>query len=128
LTEAGVFVAGRPEHYVGTPADWELAEQQLETAVRAQGWECGLLPGEGAFYGPKVEFHFRDAIGRSWQVGTIQMDMNMPERFGLTYIGADGGEHRPAMLHRAILGSLERFLGVYLEHTEGRFPLWLAPV
>jgi threonyl-tRNA synthetase len=128
LTEVEVFVAGRPEHYVGAPEDWVIAEQRLESAVRAEGWECGLLPGEGAFYGPKVEFHFRDAMGRSWQVGTIQMDMNMPERFDLTYIGADGGEHRPAMLHRAILGSLERFLGVYLEHTEGRFPLWLAPV
>ncbi len=128
LTEVDVFVAGRPEKYVGSPEDWAIAEQRLEAAVRAEGWDCGLLPGEGAFYGPKVEFHFKDAIGRSWQVGTIQMDMNMPERFGLTYIGADGAEHRPAMLHRAILGSLERFLGVYLEHTEGRFPLWLAPV
>jgi threonyl-tRNA synthetase len=128
LTEVEVFVAGRPEKYVGTPEDWAVAERRLEAAVRAQGWDCGLLPGEGAFYGPKVEFHFRDAIGRSWQVGTIQMDMNMPERFDLHYIGADGNEHRPAMLHRAILGSLERFLGVYLEHTEGRFPLWLAPV
>jgi threonyl-tRNA synthetase len=128
LTEVEVFVAGRPEHYVGAPEDWVIAEKRLEDAVRAAGWECGLLPGEGAFYGPKVEFHFRDALGRSWQVGTIQMDMAMPERFGLTYIGDDGAEHRPAMLHRAILGSLERFIGVYLEHTEGRFPLWLAPV
>jgi threonyl-tRNA synthetase len=128
LTEVEVFVAGRPEKYVGTPEDWAVAERRLEAAVRAEGWDCGLLPGEGAFYGPKVEFHFRDAIGRSWQVGTIQMDMNMPERFDLQYIGADGAEHRPAMLHRAILGSLERFLGVYLEHTEGRFPLWLAPL
>jgi len=128
LTDVAVYIAGRPERYVGTPEDWSAAEAQLEAAVRAEGWDCGLLPGEGAFYGPKVEFHFKDALGRSWQVGTIQLDMNMPERFGLTYIGADGAEHRPAMLHRAILGSLERFLGVYIEHTEGRFPLWLAPV
>ena len=123
-----VFVAGRPERYVGTVEDWALGERRLEEAVRAAGWECGLLPGEGAFYGPKVEFHFRDALGRSWQVGTVQLDMKMPESFALTYIGDDGQEHQPAMLHRAILGSLERFLGVYLEHTEGRFPLWLAPV
>ena len=123
-----VFVAGRPERYVGTPEAWAIGERRLEDAVRAAGWECGLLPGEGAFYGPKVEFHFRDALGRSWQVGTIQLDMKMPDSFGLTYIGADGAAHEPAMLHRAILGSLERFIGVYLEHTEGRFPLWLAPV
>ena len=123
-----IRLATRPAKFVGEVADWDNAERVLGEAIRMAGYEYTLAPGEGAFYGPKVEFHFRDAIGRSWQLGTVQMDQAMPGRFGLTYIGEDGAEHTPVMVHRAILGSLERFLGVYIEHTEGRFPLWLAPV
>jgi len=123
-----IRLATRPEKYAGSIEDWDVAERYLGNSVSAVGYEYTLAPGEGAFYGPKVEFHFRDAIGRSWQLGTLQIDVAMPTRFDLTYVGDDGAEHRPSMLHRAILGSLERFIGVYVEHTEGRFPLWLAPV
>ncbi|MBM3140308.1 MAG: threonine--tRNA ligase [Chloroflexi bacterium] len=128
LGEVDVKVATRGEHFIGNPEDWDVAERTLQDEVRRAGWDYALAPGEAAFYAPKVEFHFRDALGRSWQLGTLQIDMAMPDRFGLEYIGADGEPHRPVMMHRAILGSLERFLGVYVEHTEGRFPLWLAPV
>ena len=123
-----IRLATRPEQYAGAIPDWDVAERQLGESVLAVGYQYTLAPGEGAFYGPKVEFHFRDAIGRSWQLGTLQIDVAMPTRFGLRYTGADGEEHTPHMLHRAILGSLERFIGVYTEHTAGRFPLWLAPV
>ena len=123
-----IRLATRPEKYAGEIPDWDVAEQQLGDSVRSVGYEYTLAPGEGAFYGPKVEFHFRDAIGRSWQLGTLQIDVAMPTRFGLQYTGADGEDHTPMMLHRAILGSLERFIGVYTEHTAGHFPLWLAPV
>ncbi len=123
-----IRLATRPEKYAGEIPDWDVAEQQLGDSVRSVGYEYTLAPGEGAFYGPKVEFHFRDAIGRSWQLGTLQIDVAMPTRFGLQYTGADGEDHTPHMLHRAILGSLERFIGVYVEHTAGHFPLWLAPV
>ena len=91
------------------------------------GFECGIKPREGAFYAPKIECHFKDVLGRAWQLSTIQVDMAMPGRFGLKFIGADGAEHEPAMLHRAVLGSLERFIAIYLEHTGGDFPLFLAP-
>jgi threonyl-tRNA synthetase len=122
-------VSTRPETgFIGDPADWDQAERQLQAAVESAGLACGLKPGEGAFYGPKVECDVRDALGRAWTLGTIQIDMAMPGRFGLRYIGRDGAEHQPAMLHRAILGSLERFLALYIEHTRGDFPLWLAPV
>jgi threonyl-tRNA synthetase len=114
--------------FIGDPADWARAERQLKAAVESAGHACGTKPGEGAFYGPKVECDVRDALGRSWTLGTIQIDMAMPGRFGLRYVGRDGAEHQPAMLHRAILGSLERFLALYIEHTRGDFPLWLAPV
>ena len=123
-----IRLATRPEKYAGEIPDWDVAEQQLGDSVRSVGYEYTLAPGEGAFYGPKVEFHFRDAIGRSWQLGTLQIDVAMPTRFGLQYTGADGEDHTPHMLHRAILGSLERFIGVYVEHTAGHFPFWLAPV
>jgi threonyl-tRNA synthetase len=124
-----VRLATRPEQkFIGAIEDWDRAEEMLGDAIERAGYDYELAPGEGAFYGPKVEFHFRDAIGRSWQLGTLQIDQAMPERFGLKYIGEDGAEHRPVMLHRAILGSLERFIGVYTEHTGGHFPLWLAPV
>jgi threonyl-tRNA synthetase len=100
----------------------------LREAVERAGFACGLNPGGGAFYAPKIEFNFRDALGRSWQLATVQVDMAMPARFGLQYIGRDGAEHQPAMVHRAILGSLERFIAIYLEHTAGDLPLWLAPL
>jgi threonyl-tRNA synthetase len=123
-----VRIATRPERSIGDPADWARGERMLSEAVERAGHAFRIAEGEGAFYGPKIECHFRDALGRGWQLSTFQLDMAMPQRFGLTYVGADGAEHVPAMMHRAILGSLERFLGVYLEHTAGDLPLWLAPV
>jgi threonyl-tRNA synthetase len=112
---------------------WDQAEGELRDAVvsagmatEAFGWE--ELPGEGAFYAPKLEWHLTDAIGRTWQVGTIQSDRNLPERLDATYVGEDGAKHRPVMLHRAIFGSYERFVGILIEHYAGKFPLWLAPV
>jgi threonyl-tRNA synthetase len=128
LTDVQVKLATRGEHFIGNLEDWDRAEQQLAEAIVGAGYEYEIAPGEAAFYAPKVEFHFRDALGRSWQLGTLQIDMAMPTRFNLEFVGADGAVHTPIMMHRAILGSLERFLGVYIEHTEGRFPLWLAPV
>jgi threonyl-tRNA synthetase len=123
-----VSVSTRPEKFVGEPADWDEGERTLVDAVREAGYDCGIKPGEAAFYAPKVEFDFRDVLGRSWTLATLQIDMAMPGRFGLRYVGSDGREHQPQMLHRAVLGSLERFIGIYLEHTAGDFPLWLAPV
>lgn len=128
LGEAEIRLGTRPAKFAGTEADWAEGERLLGETVTRAGKAFTVSPGEGAFYGPKLEFHFKDAIGRSWQLGTVQVDMAMPASFGLTYVGEDGQEHRPMMLHRAILGSLERFLGVYIEHTAGHFPLWLAPV
>ncbi|HEV2866841.1 MAG TPA: threonine--tRNA ligase [Allosphingosinicella sp.] len=128
-----IKLALRPEQRYGTDEMWDKAEQDLRDAVCAAkrdtpeyGWE--ELPGEGAFYSPKLEFHLTDAIGRTWQVGTIQADYVLPERLDATYVGEDGQRHRPVMLHRAILGSFERFIGILIEHHAGRFPLWLAPV
>lgn len=123
-----VKLATRPEVKAGEDAVWDKAEATLEAAVKAAGLPFEINPGEGAFYGPKLEFVLRDAIGRDWQCGTLQLDFVIPERLDATYTGADGNKHRPAMLHRAILGSLERFIGVLIEHHAGRFPLWLAPV
>jgi threonyl-tRNA synthetase len=123
-----VKLALRPDLRFGTEANWDAAESKLANAMRAEGMEVEMLPGEGAFYGPKLEFHLRDAIGRTWQCGTLQLDYVLPERFDAAYIGEDGAKHRPVMLHRAILGSMERFLGVLIEHHAGAFPLWLAPV
>jgi threonyl-tRNA synthetase len=128
-----IKLALRPENRFGSDEMWDLAEGELRDAVAAAGlatdeygWE--ELPGEGAFYAPKLEWHLTDAIGRTWQVGTIQSDRNLPERLDATYVGEDGGRHRPVMLHRAIFGSYERFIGILIEHYAGRFPLWLAPV
>jgi threonyl-tRNA synthetase len=128
-----IKLALRPEQRFGSDAEWDRGEQELRDAValagRASaefGWE--ELPGEGAFYAPKLEFHLKDAIGRTWQVGTIQADTVLPDRLDATYVGADGERHRPVMLHRAILGTFERFIGILIEHHAGRFPLWLAPV
>jgi threonyl-tRNA synthetase len=128
FTGVEVLVATRPERCIGDPADWARAERMLVQAVERAGFDCGINPGEGAFYGPKIEFNFRDALDRSWQLSTLQVDMAMPGGFGLRYIGRDGAEHQPAMLHRAILGTVERFIAIYLEHTGGDLPLWLAPV
>jgi threonyl-tRNA synthetase len=128
-----IKLALRPEQRFGSDAEWDKAEQILRDAVKAAGratpeygWE--ELPGEGAFYAPKLEFHLTDAIGRTWQVGTIQADTVLPERLDASYVGEDGERHRPIMLHRAILGTFERFIGILIEHHAGKFPLWLAPV
>ena len=123
-----VKLATRPETRVGDDATWDRAEANLEAALKATGLSYTLLPGEGAFYGPKLEFHLRDAIGRTWQCGTLQLDYQMPERLDASYIAEDGSKRRPVMLHRAILGTFERFIGILIEHYAGKFPLWLAPV
>jgi len=120
--------ADRPDNRIGDDATWDKLEGALKGAIDAMGLEYTYNPGEGAFYGPKIEFVLRDAIGRDWQCGTLQVDLNLPERFDATYRSADGGEQRPVMLHRALLGSLERFTGIVLEHYAGNLPLWLAPV
>jgi threonyl-tRNA synthetase len=116
-----------PDKRFGDDAFWDRAEEALAAGLRAMNLPFETTPGEGAFYGPKVEFHVQDALKRSWQLGTIQYDENLPERFHLAYVGEDGKEHRPVMLHRAIFGSLERFFAVYLEHCGGNYPVWLAP-
>ncbi len=123
-----VKFADRPAKRVGDDATWDRAEAALQAGARAAGIETVLNPGEGAFYGPKLEFVLRDAIGRDWQCGTLQVDLNMPGRLGATYIGEDSARHTPIMLHQAIFGSLERFLGILIEHHAGRLPTWLAPV
>jgi len=125
--DIGIRLATRPEKRIGGDDLWDFAEKALAQGLERAGLAYELAPGEGAFYGPKVEFHVKDALKRSWQLGTIQYDPNLPERFDLTYVGEDGKEHRPVMLHRAILGSLERFFSVYLEHCGGNFPAWIAP-
>ena len=118
----------RPEVRSGSDQIWDHAEEQLTRALQAQGLEYELNPGDGAFYGPKIDMHITDSLGRAWQLGTVQIDYSMPERFQLTYTGADNQEHRPVMIHRALLGSYERFIGIMLEHYAGELPLWLAPV
>ena len=123
-----VELSTRPEHSIGTDEMWQHATGALRGALEACGMAYKVNEGEGAFYAPKIDYHIRDCLGRSWQCGTIQVDLAMPERFGLAYVGADNAEHRPAMIHRAILGSIERFLGILIEHYGGDFPLWLAPV
>ena len=126
--EYDVMLSTRPEKAVGEVEQWELATASLRNTLEARGIEYGVDEGGGAFYGPKIDIHIRDAIGRLWQCTTVQFDFNLPERFGLTYIGEDGREHRPYMVHRALLGSLERFMGVLIEHYGGAFPTWLSPV
>ncbi len=118
----------RPEKRIGADEVWDRAEAALAAALEKRGTPYTVNPGDGAFYGPKIDFHVHDALGRSWQLGTIQLDYQMPDRFGLAYVAADGGEHRPVMIHRAMLGSVERFLAILIEQTSGAFPLWLAPV
>lgn len=117
-----------PKKRIGTDEAWDKAENALAEGLRASGCEFEYLPGEGAFYGPKIEYTLKDALGREWQCGTIQVDPNMPERLDAEFVGEDGERHRPIMLHRAILGSLERFIGILVEHHSGALPAWLAPV
>jgi len=128
FTEIKAYLATRPEGAVGDPARWEAAQKSLLSAVNKEGVEVELDEGGGAFYGPKIDLKVKDSIGREWQMTTIQFDFNLPERFGMEYTGADGAKHQPYMVHRALLGSLERFFGILTEHYAGNFPLWLAPV
>ena len=126
--EVKVKFSTRPETRVGSDEVWDNAEAALEEAAKASGLDVELNEGDGAFYGPKLDFVLKDAIGREWQAGTIQADFNLPERLGANYVGADDAKHVPVMLHRAVLGSFERFLGILIENYAGRFPLWLSPV
>lgn len=128
FNQVEVKLATRPDLRAGDDSVWDRAEKALEDAVKATNLSYELVPGEGAFYGPKLEFHLKDAIGRKWQCGTIQLDFVLPDRLSASYIGADGNKHKPVMLHRAILGSLERFIGILIESYAGKLPLWLAPV
>ena len=117
----------RPESSIGTDEEWEVAENGLREALEELNLPYKLNPGDGAFYGPKIDFHLRDCLGRTWQCGTIQLDMQLPQRFDITYIGQDGEKHRPVMIHRVAFGSIERFIGILIEHYAGKFPVWLAP-
>jgi threonyl-tRNA synthetase len=121
-------VATRPEARIGSDETWERAEQALMAGLRASGCEFEVSPGEGAFYGPKIEYTLKDAIGRQWQCGTMQIDPNLPERLGAEFVAEDGSRQRPLMLHRAIVGSMERFIGILIEQHAGALPAWLAPV
>ncbi len=127
FTDVKIYLSTRPEKRIGSDEIWDLCEKSLANALTAHGYAFEINPGEGAFYGPKLEFILRDAIGREWQCGTIQVDMNLPERFDISYIGEDGEKHRPVMLHRALFGSIERFMGILLENHAGNLPLWLSP-
>jgi len=125
--EYNFLLSTRPEKYVGRVEDWERAQESLRRALEKQGLPYEVDEGAGAFYGPKIDIDIKDALGRAWQLTTIQFDFNLPERFDMTYVGQDGKEHRPYMVHRALLGSLERFFGILIEHYGGAFPVWLAP-
>ena len=116
-----------PEDHMGDVKDWDFATETLKAAVSEMGKSYSINEGDGAFYGPKLDFHLADSLGRTWQCGTIQLDMQLPERFELEYTGADNEKHRPVMIHRVVLGSIERFIGVITEHFAGAFPLWLSP-
>ena len=128
MTDMKIKLSTRPAERIGSDEIWDFLENGLAEAITDMGYTYEINEGDGAFYGPKLDFKFRDAIGREWQLGTLQADLNLPERFDVNYVGEDGQKHRPIMLHRALFGSLERFLGVYIESTAGRFPFWLAPV
>ncbi|MGE9895649.1 threonine--tRNA ligase [Anaerovoracaceae bacterium SGI.195] len=123
-----VELSTRPEDSMGTDGEWSMAENALKEAIEDKGIPYVINEGDGAFYGPKLDFHLEDSLGRTWQCGTIQLDMQMPQRFDLTYVGSDNHKHRPVMIHRVIFGSIERFIGILIEHFAGKFPLWLAPV
>jgi len=118
----------RPENSMGSDEDWERATSALQKALENRGLEYIVNEGDGAFYGPKIDFHLKDSIGRTWQCGTIQLDMQLPEKFDLTYVGEDGKEHRPIMVHRVVYGSIERFIGILIENYAGAFPVWFTPV
>jgi threonyl-tRNA synthetase len=122
-----IELSTRPEKSMGTDEEWEQAESSLIAALEELGVEYKLNPADGAFYGPKIDFHLEDCIGRTWQCGTIQLDMQLPQRFDLNYIGEDGNKHKPVVIHRVVYGSIERFIGILIEHFAGRFPTWLAP-
>lgn len=123
-----IELSTRPENSIGSDEEWELATKSLEDAVKGMNRSYVINEGDGAFYGPKLDFHLKDSIGRTWQCGTIQLDFQLPRRFDVDYIGADGMKHRPIMLHRVVFGSIERFIGILIEHYAGKFPMWLAPV
>ncbi|MTV49009.1 threonine--tRNA ligase [Heliobacillus mobilis] len=123
-----IELSTKPEKAMGSDEIWELATSSLEDALKSKGMDYKINPGDGAFYGPKIDFHLKDCLGRTWQCGTIQLDFQMPERFDLTYVGEDGQKHRPVMIHRVVFGSIERFIGILTEHFAGAFPAWLAPV
>ena len=127
FNEVKIYLSTRPEKRIGSDEIWDLCEKSLANALTSHGYAFEINEGEGAFYGPKLEFILRDAIGREWQCGTIQVDMNLPQRFDISYIGEDGEKHQPVMLHRALFGSIERFLGILIENHAGRLPLWLSP-
>jgi threonyl-tRNA synthetase len=126
--DARFELSTRPENKLGTDEEWDFTEEALHTALERRGLAYELNEGDGAFYGPKIDLHMTDVLGRSWQMGTIQLDSQMPQRFGLKFVGADNHEHTPYVIHRALLGSLERFIGILIEHYGGVFPAWLAPV
>jgi threonyl-tRNA synthetase len=125
--EARLELSTRPENKLGDDEEWDFTEGALASALERQGVDYHLNEGDGAFYGPKIDLHMKDVLGRSWQMGTIQLDAQMPRRFGLAYAGEDNREHTPYVIHRALLGSLERFMGILIEHFAGDFPPWLAP-
>jgi threonyl-tRNA synthetase len=126
--DVSLELSTRPEQRIGDDEMWDRAEAKLADALSEQGLDYELNPGDGAFYGPKIDMHMTDSLGRSWQLGTVQLDYSMPARFELSYTGADNHEHTPVMIHRALFGSYERFIGIMLEHYAGELPLWLAPV
>ncbi len=126
--EIKVELSTRPDNRIGTDAEWDEAEAALEAALERRGLEYSVNAGDGAFYGPKIDLHMLDSLDRAWQIGTVQLDLQMPQRFGLRYQGADNAEHTPVMIHRALIGSFERFIGILIEHFAGAFPFWLAPV
>src|SRR5438132_13638314 len=126
--EASAELSTRPDDKIGTDEQWDRNEAALEEALRLNEIEYTIAAGEGAFYGPKIDLHMEDALGRKWQMGTIQLDSQMPSRFGLTYMGPDNQEHSLYVIHRALYGSFERFIGILVEHYAGAFPVWLAPV
>ena len=123
-----IELSTRPENSIGSDREWELATKALEDAVKGMNKDYVVNEGDGAFYGPKLDFHLKDSIGRTWQCGTIQLDFQLPQRFQIEYDGADGEKHRPIMLHRVVFGSIERFIGILIEHYAGKFPVWLSPV
>jgi threonyl-tRNA synthetase len=123
-----VELSTRPANSMGSDEEWQLAESALQGALEEINMDFKVNEGDGAFYGPKIDFHLEDSIGRTWQCGTIQLDLQLPQRFNLQYIGSDGEKYRPIVIHRVIFGSLERFIGILIEHFEGKFPTWLSPV